>query len=429
MPDQPNSEPPIISSTDILSSSPFVADSVNTLRPGIETICAHHGEDPSAYFGAATPPLFQNSLFTFPNCEARARNYRTSPDGTLQPAGGVSEAYDYSRVANPTTEIAEAKIAALEGGDRARCFGSGMGAISAAILSCVKSGDHVIAPQTVYGPTRQFLSDYLKRFEVSVTFVDGADPQDYADALRPNTALLYLESPSSVVMKQQDIAAVATIAKEHGAATVIDNSWASPIFQQPLKFGIDLVVHSATKYLGGHSDMVAGVAVGNAERMRKLTLEEGCLLGAMLDPFAAWLLIRGLRTLPIRMERHQSNARRLANALLEHPAVARVFYPGIATDPQESLTARQLRGTSGLLTIALKNDSKASAYAFTDSLQYFGIACSWGGFESLVLPMTVPKSVVGESGEGSRWLVRLHIGLETCEDLWSDIEQALAKSG
>ena len=423
MPEQPASKPTIISSTNAQSKNASGTD-----LPGVETICAHLGEDPSAYFGAATPPLFQNSLFTFPTCEARARNYAPSSDGSALAAGGVSEAYDYSRVANPTTDIAEAKLAALEGGGRARCFGSGMGAISAAILSCVNTGDHVIAPQTVYGPTRQFLNDYLKRFQVSVSFVDGADPQDFADALRPNTTLIFLESPSSVVMKQQDMAAIAAIAKAHGASTVVDNSWASPIFQRPLDFGIDLVVHSATKYLGGHSDMVAGVVVGNAERMRRLILEEGCLLGAMLDPFAAWLLIRGLRTLPIRMERHQSNARRLANAMLEHPAVARVFYPGIATDPQATLTARQLRGTSGLLSIALKNDSKEAAYAFADALKYFGIGCSWGGFESLVLPMTVPKSAADESGEGRRWLVRLHIGLETCEDLWNDLEQALAKS-
>src|SRR5579883_2156992 len=273
--------------------------------PDFETLCAHWGEDPSRQRGAVIPPIYQNSLFTFPDAETWAL-----------PRGDESAYYDYTRVSNPTTDIAEAKIAVLEKGERARCFGSGMGAISAAILSCVKTGDHVIAPRTVYGPTRQFLLDYLTRFQISTTLIDGDDPQEWADACQPDTTLLFLESPSSVVMKQQDLAAVAQIANARGASTICDNSWASPYFQNPLALGVDLVLHSATKYLGGHSDIVAGVVVGNAERMRKLTYNEGALLGAVLDPFAAWLLIRGLRTLPIRMERHQQSARRIATALL-----------------------------------------------------------------------------------------------------------------
>lgn len=398
-------------------------------RPHFETICAHLGENPEEYRGAVIPPIYQNSLFTFPNCEAREHNYVLSPEEGARSAGGVSELYDYSRVCNPTTDIVEAKIAALEGGERARCFGSGMAAISAAILACVKAGDHVIAPETTYGPTRQFLRDYLKRFDIGVTFVDGGDLQEWADALRPNTTLLFLESPSSVVMKQQDLSGVAQIARDHGAAcshvvsTVIDNSWATPIFQNPLAHSIDLVVHSATKYLGGHSDITAGVVVGSAERMRKITFDEGCLLGAMLDPFAAWLLLRGLRTLPLRMERHQQSAKRVANALREHPAVARVFYPGLADDPQAELTRRQLRGTSGLMSIALKQGGKEAAYRMVNQLHYFAIACSWGGFESLALASLAAGAAIGEPEP--RWLIRLHIGLETVDDLWNDLDAAL----
>src|SRR5579862_5742597 len=257
--------------------------------PRFETICTHFGEDPSRYLGAVVPPIFQNSLFTFESSGAKERNYSITPDGNA-PAGGVSLAYDYSRVANPTNDIAEAKIAALEGGERARLFGSGMAAVSAAVFSCIKAGDHVVVPHTVYGPTRQLLNSYLDRFGIEVTQIHGDDPNEWTAALRPNTTLFYLESPSSVVFRQQDLAAVAAIARANGIATIVDNSWATPIFQSPIRFGIDLVVHSATKYLGGHSDIVAGVVIGSAERLKRMTFEEGCLFGGMLDPFAAWLL-------------------------------------------------------------------------------------------------------------------------------------------
>ena len=392
--------------------------------PDFETICAHWGEDREQYSGAVIPPIYQNSLFTAPSCEARYQAAVLSPErGVNGAVSGVR--YDYTRVSNPTTDVVEAKITALEGGERARCFGSGMAAISGAILSCVKAGDHVVAVETIYGPTRQFLSDYLKRFDVAVTYVEGSATEQFADALQPNTTLIYLESPSSVVMKQQDIAAVAALAKERGLVTICDNSWASPYFQNPLKMGMDLVVHSATKYLGGHSDIVAGVAVGSEERMKPLLYNEGLLLGAILDPFASWLMLRGLRTLALRMERHQETARRIAQSLLAHPAVECVFYPGLSTDPQPELTCRQLRGTSGLFSFGLKQNSREAHTRFVDALHYFGIGCSWGGFESLALPMAVKSSVLGGRSDTLRWLVRLHIGLESADDLWDDIAAAL----
>jgi cystathionine beta-lyase len=394
-------------------------------RPHFETLCAHFAEDPSKFHGAVIPPIFQNSLFTFPTYEERATNYQLEPTEIEEAAGGVSRFYDYTRVTNPTTDIVERKIAALEGAEMARCFASGMGAIAAAIFSCVRAGAHVIAPQTVYGPTRQLLQDYLKRFQVSVTFVDGADPADYEGALRPETTLLYLESPSTVVMRQQDLEAVAQIAKRQGAATICDNSWASPYFQNPLHFGVDLVVHSATKYLGGHSDIVAGVVAGSRERIHRLAMEECCLLGATLDPFAAWLLLRGIRTLPIRMERHQQNAKAIASWLCEHPAVAEVYYPGLPGDPQASLTAKQLRGTSGLLSLRLKRSTREAAARFVNRLRYFQIGCSWGGFESLALPMALPAERVGGVPGETLWFVRLHIGQEHLEDLQKDLDQAL----
>jgi cystathionine beta-lyase len=402
-----------------------------TPRPNPETVVAHWAEDPRRYLGAVVPPIFQNSLFTFKDSAERLQSWMPltpllteDSEGDWLPPHG----YDYTRVSNPTTDIAEAKIAALEGGDRARCFGSGMAAISAAILSCVQSGDHVVCVDTVYGPTRVFLTQYLPRFGITTTFIDGCNPKEWQDAIQPDTALFFLETPSSVVMKQQDLAAVVAIARRNATrpiATICDNSWASPIFQNPLAYGVDLVVHSATKYLGGHSDIIAGVAVGNEERMRKLIAEEGCLLGAVLDPFAAWLLLRGLRTLPIRMERHQRTAQKIAHALSEHPSVARVFYPGSPHDPQPELTTKQLRGTSGLLSFLLKDSSRNAAHKVVDALKYFAIGCSWGGFESLALAMSAPARTVDEAGSGNHAVIRLHIGLEHEDDLWSDLDLAL----
>jgi cystathionine beta-lyase/cystathionine gamma-synthase len=362
---------------------------------------------------AVTTPIFQNSLFTFPDCESRSANW----DHPSQ--------YDYTRFSNPTTAVAEAKIAAMEGGESARCFGSGMGAVSAAVLACIRAGDHIVAPETVYGPARQLLSSYLDRFDVSVTYVPGVDPGDYRSAMRPNTRLLYLESPSSLVMRQQDLEAVADMAKAAGASTVCDNSWATPYFQTPLRHGVDLVVHSATKYLGGHSDIIAGAVVGSAVRIGAIGAQEGSLLGSVLDPFAAWLLIRGIRTLSIRMDRHQQSTKLLARRLADHSAVAHVYYPGMSEDPQPELTRKQLRGTSGLFSFALKDNRREAHFRLVNALHYFGIGCSWGGFESLAMPASVSMSAAGGEGRGCRWLIRLSIGLENVEDLWADLERAL----
>ncbi|HLV79751.1 MAG TPA: PLP-dependent aspartate aminotransferase family protein [Chthonomonadaceae bacterium] len=347
--------------------------------PGFETLCAHWGEDPARYQGAVIPPIYQNSLFTFPSSEA----WEGISHGDL---ADEEQVYAYTRSSNPTTTIAEAKIAALERGQKARGFASGMGAISAAILSCIRAGAHVVAPDSVYGPARRFLADYLTRFGIEVSFVDGRDPAEFAAAARPSTTLFYLESPSSLVYKQQDLTAVAAIARQRGIATICDNSWASPYFQNPLEYGVDLVVHSATKYLGGHSDIVAGVVAGSAERIDALSAQEGSLLGATLDPFAAWLLLRGLRTLPLRMERHQENTRRITCALQEHPAVAAVFYPGLSSDSQADLTRRQLRGTSGLFTLRLRQSGRDAAYRFVNALRYFGIGCSWAASRAWPCP-------------------------------------------
>ena len=389
-----------------------------------ETICAHLGDDPAQHNGAVITPIYQNSLFVMETMEELVSNYSPAP-GTHGPVGGMMRRFDYTRTANPTTDVAEKKIAALEHGELARCFSSGMGAISAAIMSTLKAGDHVVTIHSVYSPTHQFLTDYLRRYGITVTFVTGGTVSDFEPALQQNTRLIDLESPSSFVMTQQDLAGIAQLAKAADIATICDNSWASPLYQQPLDFGIDLVVHSATKYLGGHSDIVAGVVVGHTDRMQKLIRGEGVLLGAVLDPFSGWLLTRGIRTLPVRLAEHCRSAGTIAQRLFEHNAVEKVYYPGMPDDPQAEITAKQLHGRSGLLSFQLKTSDLGAAYKLVNSLRYYGIGYSWGGFESLALARRVPGELFGPN-EADRVLIRLHIGLENVEDLWQDLDCAIA---
>ena len=378
--------------------------------PGFETKCVHFAEERESNRGAAAPPLYQNSTFTFPDCETFS-HFR-SPD---------FDRFVYSRVSNPTTALLEKKIAELECGEAARGFASGMAAISAAIMSCVRAGDHVICIETVYGPTREFLSDYLPRFGVETTYVRGTDVEDFRKALRPNTRLIYLESPSSLLFELQDFAAVTELARSKGISTACDSSNATPFFQNPIQFGIDLSVHTATKYLGGHSDLVAGMVIGSKTRIAKLVLFEGALLGGVIDPFVSWLMLRGLRTLAVRMERHQKSATAIARFLESDARVARVFYDGLPSHPQAELARRQMRGHSGMLSFELRDGSRERAYRVVDALKYFCIAVSWGGYESLAIPLEVTDPTTGKK----IWIIRLSVGLESIEDLKADLYQAL----
>lgn len=379
-------------------------------RPGFETLCIHHAEKRERHLGAAAPPIYQVSTFTYPNCERF--------EGRHGPAPGR---YDYTRTSNPTTELLERKIAALERTDAARAFGSGMAAVSAAVLSCVGAGDHIVTIETVYGPTRRLFSDYLPKFGIETTYVRGTSTEDFERACRPNTRLIYLESPSSRWFELQDLAAVAALAKSRGISTLCDNSNATPYFQNPIEHGVDLVVHTATKYIGGHSDLVAGVVAGPRERIEKLSRREGELLGGIADPFASWLMLRGLRTLAIRMDRHQCSAMEIARVLAGDGRVARVNYPGLDLHPQARLARRQMRGQSGMMSIILRDGSREAAFRFVNALEYFCIAVSWGGYESLAIPMQARDPSTGRRG----WVVRLSIGLECAEDLKADLVRAI----
>ncbi|MBU0639381.1 MAG: aminotransferase class I/II-fold pyridoxal phosphate-dependent enzyme [Planctomycetes bacterium] len=377
---------------------------------GFETICAHYADDRHGHAGAVVPPIYQVSTFLYRDAEAFERR--------KQPGDPQCE---YTRWKNPTTMALEAKLARLEAGNWARCFASGMGAITAAINACVESGAHVVCVGQCYWPTRRYLSEYLTRFGVRVTFVNGCDPDDFVAAFEPDTRLLYLESPTSGFFEMPPAEPLAAAARQRGITTIFDNSWATPYFQRPLELGCDLVVHSATKFIGGHSDVVAGALIGRDEELGQRLLAESELLGATPDPFAAWLLQRGLRTLAVRMERHQQNGLAVAHFLEEHPRVARVHHPGLASHPQHELARRQLRGYASLFSFELKEQTRAATHRFLNRLKLFGIGVSWGGHESLA----VGGTLFSRSSEQELWLIRLHIGLETVDDLISDLRQAL----
>ena len=377
-----------------------------------DTICQHLGED--YRWGSVVPPIFQTSLFVFDTVDALQKrimdNDYSLPDSQ----------YVYTRDSNPSTAITEQKIAALEGTEKCRLVGSGMAAISAAILACTQAGGHVIATNASYMPTKSLLETFLSRFGIETTFVDGRDLDKVCEAIKPNTTLIYMESPGTFMFHIQDIRVIVKIAKEHGLSTVIDNSYCSPIFQQPAKLGVDYVVHSATKYLGGHSDIIAGAICGSNERMAKLIPAEGMLLGAVLDPFAAWLMMRSMRTLPLRMERHQASAMQIANWLKSHPMVEDVFYPGLPTHEGYDLHRSQATGASGLLSFRPTfADDRDSVCRFAQSLRLFQIGISWGGHESLVAPILAAET-------GDRWIIRLSIGLEGADDLQKDLQNAFA---
>ena len=373
----------------------------------IEDICAHQGDDYNKFLGAVVPPIFQNSLFV--STEELEKNQ--------------DKLYAYTRVSNPTIEVAEVKLAALEKAEAARCFGSGMAAISSAIMHWIKAGSHVVAVDTVYGPANRFLSEYLSRFGVETTFVSGASIREIEEAIQENTDLIYLESPSTYTFVIQDLPAITKLAKEKKIATVIDNTWATPINQNPLEFGIDMVVHSASKYLGGHSDLVAGVIAGRKEDLENLSYGERELFGGILGPQEASLLTRGLRTLPLRMKQHQENAMAVAEFLEGHPKVKRVIYPGLPSFSQYDLGKTLMKGYSSLMSVIIDAQGDRIV-AFAKELEYFQCGPSWGGYESLVSP------VGAYSDEGSlipRGLVRLFVGLENQQTLIEDLKQALEK--
>ncbi len=374
-----------------------------------ETLIQHLGEEDHS-LGAVIPPLYQNSLFVFPDFDA----FNLSSQGK-------SEFHGYSRITNPTLDVAEKKIAALEKTDQCKLFTSGMAAISAAVLNSISQGDHVVCVDTVYGPTRDLFSRYVARFGVEVTYVEGSDPEGWARASRPNTKVFYLESPSSLVFKLQDLRAVSLIAKEKDITTIIDNSYSSPIFQQPATMGVDIVVHSASKYLGGHSDLVAGALCTDNDRMKSIIKDEVNILGGTINPFGAWLITRAMRTLPLRLRAVEKTAQEVATALQSHPKVIEVFHVGLADFAQASLRDAQMSGTGGLFSFRPKFQTEQRMREFFNALKIFQIGVSWGGHESLAVPLFLQPMDWSQK----QYVIRLYTGLEHPEDLIDDLMRAL----
>jgi methionine-gamma-lyase len=336
---------------------------------------------------------------------------------------------NYTRDGNPTFTRVDKIIAELEGAEAALLTASGMGAISAAVLTLISAGDHVIAQKSHYMGTSQLLSTFLPRFGVDVTLVDQAKPAAFAEAVRPNTKLILIETPSNPLLTLTDLQAVANFARAHGIVTLCDATIATPINQRPLGFGIDLVVHSATKYLGGHHDLMAGVVAGPAGVIERIWHSQG-LLGPVPDPFAAWLLLRGIRTLPVRMERHNRTALCVARFLLNHSAVERVHYPGIESHPQHALARSQMPGGFGGLVSFELRGGFSSTERFMSAMQLPSRAVSFGGFESLVTQPSgmwagsLGEEKAAEAGIGPG-LIRLSVGLEHEDDLIADLTRTL----
>ncbi|WP_377293350.1 PLP-dependent transferase [Rhizobium sp. SG2393] len=372
-------------------------------------IVAHDG--PHA-FEAVVPPIVQTSLFTFSTYEEMLETYRGEK---VRPV--------YTRGLNPTVRMFEEMLAKLEGAEDALGFASGMAAISAAVLSFVAPGDRIVAVRHVYPDAFRLFGTLLKRLKIDVTYVDGRD-EAAIDKAMTGAKLLYLESPTSWVMEAHDVGALAAIARKHGAVSVIDNSWASPIFQNPIALGVDLVVHSASKYLGGHSDVVSGVVAGSKAMIDRLRAEAYPYLGGKMSPFDAWLLIRGLRTLPLRMKAHQASALEIAGRLQALDVVETVCHPGLANRLPPGLT-----GTSGLFSFIFKPG--VDIRAFANHLSLFKLGVSWGGHESLIVPGEVVLEQKAQPNSAHTFgidarSVRLHVGLEGTEALWADITDAVA---
>ena len=385
---------------------------------GLQTKVLHEA-DPFNETHAVSAPIWQTSTFSV-----------AAPADLTALGKATHPSQFYTRYGNPTHKQVEVTLASLEGGEAALLSGSGMGAIYAAIATIVQSGDHIVAQRSHYAGTAKLIRDYLPRWGISNTFVDQTRTEAFAEALRPNTRLIYVESPSNPLLQLTDLQAVADLARKRGVTTIIDNTFATPVNQQPLTLGIDVVVHSATKYLGGHHDLTAGAIVSTRAFIEEVW-EFAIVCGSILSPFDGWLLQRGLKTLGLRVERQNRNALALAQFLERHPKVARVNYPGLESHPQHELARRQMSGYTGMMSIDLKSDL-AGVERFISSLKLAKCAVSLGGIDTVVAHVAAmwghqhspEQRRAAGIGDG---LIRISVGAENERDLLNDFAQALEK--
>lgn len=374
------------------------------------------GEEREDYFRAISPPIMQTSNFAFKKVDDLRKSFEDEYSTWL-----------YSRGLNPTVEILRKKLAALDEAEDCLVFNSGAASIFAAVLANVKSGDHIISVRNPYTWAQKMFNDILPRFKVSVTYVDGKQTNNFTNAIQSNTTLIYLESPNSWFYELQDLAAIATIAKQNNIVTICDNSYCSPIFQKPITMGIDLVLQSATKYISGHSDVVAGVLSGSKQMIERIFNSEYLNIGSGIQPFNAWLLIRGLRTLPARLERITKTTNEVVGFLNNHPSVEQVFFPFDPFFPQYELARRQMTGACGLVTFIIKAEDSKTIETFCESLKHILMAVSWGGHESLILPKCagMRPDAFDKTNPEHRSL-RLYVGLEEPGYLIADLTAAFA---
>ena len=372
------------------------------------------GEERDNYFRAIAPPIMQTSNFAFSKVADLRKSFEDEYSTWL-----------YSRGLNPTVEILRKKLAALDEAEDCLVFNSGAAAIFAAVLANVKSGDHILSVQKPYTWAQRMFEVILPRFNVSVTYVDGTSIQHFENAIQPNTSVIYLESPNSWFLQLQDLEAVAKLAKKHSIVTICDNSYCTPLYQKPIKLGIDLVMQSATKYIGGHSDTVAGVLSGRRAMIERIFNSEYMNIGSGIQPFNAWLLIRGLRTLPARLERITRTTLEVLDFLKQYPRIDQVIFPLDPSFPQYELAKRQMTGACGLVTFFIKAESSQTIETFCESLKHILMAVSWGGHESLILPKCAgmkPEAFDPQNPEHRS--LRLYVGLEDPAYLISDLSTA-----
>jgi len=383
------------------------------------TKAVHAGQHPDSLTGSISVPIYETSTFAFKDVQQGASRF-----------AGTKEGYIYTRLGNPTIRALEESVAELENGEAARACASGMAAICTSVTAIAGKGDHVVATDCLYGGTHKLFSDILPKFGVEFTFVDSSLIENVEAAVKRNTKIIYIETPSNPTLKLTDLQAVSKIGKKHNIVTIVDNTFMSPYFQQPLKLSIDVAIHSLTKYLSGHSDIVGGVIAGSASFIKTLdpTLKN---IGATLGPFEAWLTLRGIKTLALRMEKHNENAMKVAQFLEDHPKVERVYYPGLKSHPQHELAKKQMSGFGGMVSFELNGGLEAGR-KIMNSVKLCTLAVSLGAVETLIqhpASMThavVPKEERLKSGITDS-LVRLSVGIEDVQDIIDDLNQALER--
>jgi cystathionine beta-lyase/cystathionine gamma-synthase len=383
-----------------------------------ETETVHAGTDLHKKHGPLATPIYQTSTFEVVDNDEQLR---ATPTDMF-----------YTRYGNPTNTVVELAIAELEGADAALLFASGMSAITTSILALVKSGDHIVAQRDIYGGAAKFFGQWLPKLGIETTLVDTTEYDQHAHAIRANTKMLYLESPTNPTVRIVDLDKAAALAKKHNLITMIDSTFATPINQRPVEFGIDLVMHSGTKYFGGHADLMAGVIAGRKDLIEKIH-ETRTTLGGVMDPHAAWLLLRGIKTLAVRVQRQNENALRVAQFLAQHSKVRRVHYPFLEGHPQRAVAMEQMRGGGGMVSFEVEG-SGDDARRLTEALHLFTLAPSLGGVDSLVsIPVLTSHAMIPAQQRQkmgvTEQLIRLSVGIENADDLIADLEQALAAVG